>query len=76
MTVCAKINGKKKKKNNVLYKTSSSHKLTKACTIQTYHHYTTNHQPINVPTAEAQAFLMDYLHIRRTGHNPPLQMQP
>jgi hypothetical protein len=26
-----------------------------------------HHQPINVPTAGAQAFLMD----RRTGHNPP-----
>jgi hypothetical protein len=28
-----------------------------------YHH----HQPINAPTAGAQAFLMDYM--RRTGHN-------
>jgi hypothetical protein len=35
----------------------------------THHHY---HQPINIPTAGAQAFLMNYgLHIRRTGHNPP-----
>jgi hypothetical protein len=28
-----------------------------------------HHQPINVSTAGAQAFLMDYT--RRTGHNPP-----
>jgi hypothetical protein len=28
-----------------------------------------HHQPINVPTAGAQAFLVDYS--RRTGHNPP-----
>jgi negative regulator of replication initiation len=31
----------------------------------TIHH----HQPINVPTARAQAFLMD--HPQRTVHNPP-----
>jgi hypothetical protein len=31
---------------------------------KTHHH----HQPINVPTARAQAFLMDY--IRSTGLNP------
>jgi hypothetical protein len=29
------------------------------------------YQPINVPPAGAQAFLMDLLHIRRTGYNPP-----
>jgi hypothetical protein len=34
-----------------------------------FFHY---HQPINVSTARAQAFLMDpYYSVRRTGHNPP-----
>jgi hypothetical protein len=33
-----------------------------------HHHH--HHQPINVPTAGAQAFLMDYP-TRRKGHNPP-----
>jgi hypothetical protein len=32
-----------------------------------YHH----HQPINIPTTWAQAFLIIKLHIRRPGHNPP-----
>jgi hypothetical protein len=35
-----------------------------------YHHYH-HHQSINVSIAGAQAFLMDYKFIRRTGHNPP-----
>jgi hypothetical protein len=35
---------------------------------QRHHHNYHHHQPVNVPTAGAQAFIIDYT--RRTGHNP------
>jgi hypothetical protein len=37
-----------------------------ASVLYMYHHH---HQPINVPTAGAQPFLIGW--IRRMGHNPP-----
>jgi hypothetical protein len=37
----------------------------KVCCYLFHHHH---QQPIHIPTAGAQAFLMDYM--RRTGHNP------
>jgi hypothetical protein len=49
-----------------------SEKVTWAQINENYRYFPllNHHQPINIPTAGAQDFLID-LHIRRMGHNPP-----
>jgi hypothetical protein len=50
--------GKARSAYEIIISWGNTYRIVQSAAHQTHHHH--HHQPINVPTAGAQAFLMDY----------------